>query len=325
MAARANMRLLPFLLVLLATLGVSVRADAHDVGLSRSEWSAHGAVVTGTLTFARRDVTSDAAAALVKDVLVRGDGVACPSRLVSAAPFENDGTKIAVEATCPGTPKQLEVEAMFLASLPFGHRHLVHAGAADVALTMGSRVFSFAPTAAPLPSFLLMGLEHIGTGADHLLFLLALVLVRGRLRDALLTITAFTVGHSISLACATLGVFAPSPRVVEPLIALSVAFVGFENLRAPDPRLRFRLTLPFGLVHGFGFASALREIAMPAAAVPRALLLFNVGVELGQLLVLLPLLPLLTWFARFAWYPRLVHALSVVIGIAGMVWLGMRL
>lgn len=323
MTARANMRLLPFLLVLLATLGVSVRADAHDVGLSRSEWSATGALVTGTLVFARRDVSSETASALVNDVLVRGDGVACPSRLVSAAPFENDGTKLSVEATCPSTPARLEIEAMFLASLPFGHRHLVHAGSVDAALTLGNRVFSFTPAA--VPGFFTMGLEHIVTGADHLLFLLALVLVRQRLRDTLLTVTAFTVGHSISLACATLGLLLPSPRVIEPLIALSVAFVGFENLRAPDPRLRFRLTLPFGLVHGFGFASALREVAMPREAVPRALVLFNVGVEVGQLLVLLPLLPLLTWLARFPWHPRLVRVASAGIGITGLVWLALRL
>ena len=110
-----------------------------------------------------------------------------------------------------------------------------------------------------------LGIEHILTGADHLVFLLGLLLVAGGWRPLLGVVTAFTVAHSITLALAALSIFAPSPRLVEPAIALSIAYVGVENLLNPDARQRWRITFPFGLVHGFGFAGALRAIALPRA------------------------------------------------------------
>jgi len=95
-------------------------------------------------------------------------------------------------------------------------------------------------------------------------------------------VTAFTLAHSITLALAALSIFAPSPRLVEPAIALSIAYVGVENLFVKDARRRWRITFPFGLVHGFGFAGALREIALPRAQVPVALVSFNLGVGFGD-------------------------------------------
>lgn len=180
------------------------------------------------------------------------------------------------------------------------------------------------PASAPTPSFVgffLMGIEHILTGYDHLIFLLGLVLVGGRPRAMLLVITAFTIAHSITLGMAALGVLAPSPRIVEPMIALSIAYVGVENFFVKDAEKRWRITFPFGLVHGFGFAGALGEIRLPRAEVPVALVSFNLGVEAGQLAVLALVLPLILAARKREWFKdQGVKLISGAIIIAGLFW-----
>jgi hydrogenase/urease accessory protein HupE len=164
-----------------------------------------------------------------------------------------------------------------------------------------------------------LGVEHILTGADHLVFLLGLVLVGGTLRALLGVVTAFTLAHSITLALATLSVVAPSPGLVEPAIALSIAYVGVENLFVRDVSKRWRITFPFGLVHGFGFAGALRQIALPRGQVPLALISFNLGVETGQLAVLTLALPsLMVLTRRSPWFEdRGVKLVSALIAVGG--------
>jgi hydrogenase/urease accessory protein HupE len=163
-----------------------------------------------------------------------------------------------------------------------------------------------------------LGVEHILTGADHLVFLLGLILVGGRLRSLVGVVSAFTLAHSITLALATLSIFAPSPRLVEPAIALSIAYVGVENLFVKDASKRWRITFPFGLIHGFGFAAALREIALPRAQIPIALVSFNLGVEIGQLGVLAIALPLTVAARNAPWFgDRGVKLLSLAIAIGG--------
>ena len=134
-----------------------------------------------------------------------------------------------------------------------------------------------------------LGIEHILLGLDHLLFVLALLLlVRGWMR-LVKTITAFTVAHSITLAAATLGFVQVPGAPVEACIALSVGFVAAEILRRHEPRRSLAarrpwlVTFTFGLLHGLGFAGALRDVGLPQQAIPLSLLFFNVGVELGQL------------------------------------------
>jgi hypothetical protein len=123
------------------------------------------------------------------------------------------------------------------------------------------------------------------------------------------------------VALAALGIWAPSPRIVEPAIALSIAYVGVENYFVKDADGRWRITLPFGLVHGFGFAGALQDIGLPRGDVPKALLLFNVGVELGQIAVLAVTLPLLAESRRRGWLgERGVKLASAAIVIAGVFW-----
>lgn len=165
------------------------------------------------------------------------------------------------------------------------------------------------------------GIEHILLGIDHLAFLFGLVLLGGRLRPILLMVTAFTVAHSITLALAVLGVWTPSPDIIEPMIALSVAYVGVENWFVKDAEKRWRITFPFGLVHGFGFAGALGEIALPSSQVPIALVTFNLGVEAGQVAVLAAVLPIVLYARKKEWF-RVggVKALSALVVVAGGFW-----
>ena len=139
-------------------------------------------------------------------------------------------------------------------------------------------------------TYTLLGVEHILTGFDHLCFVLALVLIVGFNRRLFWTVTAFTLAHSITLALATLGVIHVPGPPVEATIALSIVFVaseivqqqrGREGLASKQPWL---VAFAFGLLHGLGFAGALAEIGLPANAIPLALLFFNIGVEIGQLL-----------------------------------------
>jgi hypothetical protein len=168
---------------------------------------------------------------------------------------------------------------------------------------------SFDVTAAPdslevAKTYLVLGVEHILLGIDHLLFVLGLLFLVGSWRRLVATVTAFTVAHSITLAAATLGWvhFAQAP--VEATIALSVMFVAAEVLRGAHghPGLAARapwvVAFVFGLLHGFGFAGALRQIGLPEKDIPLALLFFNVGVELGQLMFIAAVVTLLSAVTR---------------------------
>jgi hydrogenase/urease accessory protein HupE len=148
-------------------------------------------------------------------------------------------------------------------------------------------------------TYLRLGVEHILFGFDHLLFVLALVILVREWRRVAVTVTAFTIAHSITLAAATLGfVNVPGPPV-EATIALSIMLVAVEilNARGGKPSLTARLpwlvAFSFGLLHGFGFAGALAEVGLPQHAIPVALLFFNVGVEIGQLLFVAAVLSLI--------------------------------
>jgi hydrogenase/urease accessory protein HupE len=178
-----------------------------------------------------------------------------------------------------------------------------------------------------LRDYLVLGMEHIFTGYDHLSFLLGLMLVaaaRGLRRGTsyvLGIVTAFTVAHSVTLLCAGLGLVRLPSRIVEPAIALSIAYVAVENLVVPEPRRRWLLTFGFGLVHGFGFASVLAEIGLPPSGVVPSLVSFNVGVELGQLCVVAAVAPLVLWLVpRLGLSARLRVVGSVVLLLLSTLW-----
>ncbi|HUL75388.1 MAG TPA: HupE/UreJ family protein [Vicinamibacterales bacterium] len=134
--------------------------------------------------------------------------------------------------------------------------------------------------------FIPAGVEHILIGPDHMLFLVGLLLLGGSIRRLALIVTGFTVAHSLTLALAALNIFSPPARVIEPAIALSIVYVGADNLLIREGRdLRVWIAFAFGFIHGFGFANVLREMDLPARALGWSLFSFNVGVEIGQLII----------------------------------------
>jgi hydrogenase/urease accessory protein HupE len=163
-------------------------------------------------------------------------------------------------------------------------------------------------------SFFFLGVEHIVTGYDHLLFLLALILCGGNLIQLLKIITAFTLAHSITLAAAALNIITLPSVLVEAVIALSIAYVAFENLY---PRYaiskRWTISFVFGLMHGFGFSSVLREIGLPQDNLIWSLLNFNLGVEAGQLAAVVIVLPALFLLRKTAWEAKVVRLVSAVV------------
>ncbi|MEJ2320656.1 MAG: HupE/UreJ family protein, partial [Gemmatimonadales bacterium] len=195
------------------------------------------------------------------------------------------------------------------------------------------RDFVFTVVAAPgaaevAQTYFGLGVQHILFGFDHLLFVLALVLVVGDWGRLAKTVTAFTVAHSLTLAAATLGLVHVPQKPVEAAIALSIGFVAADILRAADGRQSLTTRAPwlmafsFGLLHGLGFASALSEIGLPAGDIPLALLLFNVGVEAGQLLFIAAVLLAIAVARRLpAAVPRLARPLpAYAIGALAMFW-----
>lgn len=169
-----------------------------------------------------------------------------------------------------------------------------------------------------LVAHLSQGIEHILLGYDHLLFVIALILPGGSIGSLLAIVTAFTIAHSLTLALSVLGIFTLPGWIVEPVIALSIAYVGFENLylRKTLSR-RWGVSFLFGLVHGFGFAGALVEVGLPIHGLAPALVGFNLGVEFGQATVVAVALPLLLTLRRFTWQPRAVQLASVTIMALG--------
>ncbi len=164
-----------------------------------------------------------------------------------------------------------------------------------------------------------MGVEHILGGFDHLAFVLAILALVGWGRSLLVTITAFTVGHSATLGAATLGWAAPRPGPVELIIALSVLLLAWELARRDRPSLTRRhpwlVAGGFGLLHGFGFAGALAQVGLPSKEVPLALLSFNVGVELGQLAVVFAAVALAALAKKL---PRQLPKLAFEVAVYGL-------
>jgi hypothetical protein len=169
-------------------------------------------------------------------------------------------------------------------------------------------------------SFVLLGIEHILSGWDHLLFLLGLLLRGGGWLVLAKIITAFTLAHSITLALAALDVVVLPDRLVEAVIALSIAFVAAENLFGkPVVSRRWLVSFCFGLVHGFGFSAALRELGLSSHGLLLSLFGFNAGVEIGQAVVVAVALPALALLRDTRWERRMIWSSSLAILLVGVV------
>jgi len=240
-------------------------------------------------------------------------------------------------AYLPVTGTRLHVRSLVFAKLPRGHRQYI--GVLQDGQKLGDRMLdatedsfdvtltAVAPAKSSFREFLKLGLQHIFTGYDHLVFLFGLLIVGGSFRAAVKIITSFTIAHSITLALATFNLVTLSGRIVEPLIAASIMYVAIENMFRHDLNRRWMLTFGFGLVHGLGFATALRDLGVGAngSSVAVPLVSFNLGVELGQLTIAALALPLIWKLSKLSRFETVyVPACSVVVSLAGGWWLLQR-
>ena len=188
---------------------------------------------------------------------------------------------------------------------------------------------------AVVKTFVLSGIEHILIGPDHILCMVGLLLLRGSFGRLALIVTAFTIGHSITLSLAALDLVSPPSRLVEPLIALTIIVVGVDNLLVLGDAartghhgrdIRAILAAGFGLIHGFGFASVLKEFGLPQTALGWSLFAFNLGVELGQLAIVAVVATALAVLARRSglWARRVAYAGSICVSLAGTFWFVQR-
>lgn len=270
----------------------------------------------------------DPAVELPKRLRLRLDGeyFEGPGQLVPAG---TDGI-VAWQATRPGEPQSIIIDAPLFPE-DEADRTLVTVmrdgnpvGEAILGATSTPVVLGESGSTA-LRRFVPIGIEHILFGADHIAFLLALLLPGGRLRSLLGVITAFTVAHSITLALAVLGLVRPIPWLVEGVIALSIVAAAGENLLSKGERgaqVRAMYAAGFGLVHGFGFAGALGEVGLPQEVLGWALAGFNIGVEIGQLAIVAVVIPLLAFIGR---RELVVRYGSMAIMAAGLYWTVTRL
>ena len=172
--------------------------------------------------------------------------------------------------------------------------------------------------------YLKLGFTHIiPNGFDHILFVVSLFLLNPKLKAVITQATAFTIAHSITLGLAMSGHITPLPSIVEPIIALSIMFVAIENMLITELKpWRILIVFFFGLIHGLGFASALKELALPQSDFFTSIIMFNIGVELGQLAIILFMyFAIAKWFRNKQWYrARIVMPLSAMIAVIALYW-----
>jgi len=325
-------------------------ASAHDPGLSGLAVKIHEDRVEAAATFARADINAIFDTEPTKEQLLQ---LAPEILSVTSAGRSLLPGAVAIDPSAPNNDIEFRftypvsdpghtwgMRSLLIARLAPGHRQYLSvldssgrletekllradANAFDVRIDTGT------PTGeASIPTtffeFVRMGIMHILTGYDHLLFLAALLIVSRNFVSSLKIISCFTLGHSITLALATLNIVNLSSRIVEPLIAASIIYVSVENLlKHGAPTGRYVLTFAFGLIHGLGFASALREmgVGLNGGGVVLPLLGFNLGVELGQLSVAAIVLPIF-WSLRSnpIWVRRWVPVCSGIVALAGTYW-----
>jgi hypothetical protein len=240
------------------------------------------------------------------------DGIRCesgPGQVVASV--DAPTFTMLLDFACATVERELVVQDDIFDVLGPDHHTLAKvegpSGIQQFAFTPDSRVARFPIvghriSVRPTGSFFLLGIHHIITGYDHLLFLLALLLRGGDLPSLIKIVTAFTIAHSVTLSLAVLEVIILPDRLIEAVIALSIAFVAAENLfGGPAMSRRWLISFAFGLVHGFGFSFALRELGLPAHGLLLSLFGFNVGVEVGQAVVVAASLPFLLLLRRTRW------------------------
>lgn len=264
------------------------------------------------------------------------DGVKCDSAVESTSVermYERDYARISLRFDCPGT-----VTGVFKVhyAVFFDDSDSMHRNIASYNIAGNEGQFIFNTTSRELSvgaghlfstvkRFVQLGFHHILAGYDHVLFVVALLLGAYTLGGVLRVATVFTLAHSVTLALTALKWVSIPSAVVEPLIALSIAYVAVENLF--DTKLNHRLAavFGFGLLHGMGFAGALQLTGDVSWQMLLSLFSFNAGIELGQAFIILLLFPLLLFVRRFRWSSPAQFAAASVICVLGLVWFFERL
>ena len=376
------------LLLLVLTAGLS---QAHTRSQSYSSWILQGQTLTGTFRTTAVEATrlnaidpirTDLAAALARHLATRvrvyGEAackMSAPPRPLHATP---QTLSVEMQFHCPEPVQQLQVKIDAFFEVAAGHLHFARVRVDDElterVLSDGERSFSINTDDQPpgwwetVLRYGPLGVTHILSGADHLVFLLGLVLLCGIGRQLFIAVTGFTLGHSLTLSLATLDILRPQIPAIEALIGLSIALIGLEcavrkgdrglagvaaivllalavtSLIAPaalsvfnlfglalfafcylrladttNNRLTLTVTALFGLIHGFGFAAVLLEVGLPTTQLLPALISFNLGVEVGQLLFVAALLGLII-IARLlpANFPATTMRAAAVAGLCGL-------
>jgi hydrogenase/urease accessory protein HupE len=354
------------ILVILFSLLALQDAAAHDPGLSSLAIRQRANSLEATLTLAVKEAAqvaeldedhdgivtqaefaqtrSQFEMAVARQLFIAVDGKVANAQSVRSQLVENNNVEVRLNFHAVGF-SSLEIQSKIIASLPLGHRQylqiknatgetlferLLSATADRATVEMPDAHSSIGALEAgrSFANFLCLGVKHILTGYDHLLFLFGLLLVARGFFSSLGIITSFTIAHSITLAVATLHLVQIPSRIVEPLIAASIVFVGIENLLRGDiPSARRMVAFGFGLIHGFGFASALREagIGSGTGGILLPLFSFNLGVELGQIMVAAVALPII-WKLREnpIFIARWAPACSAAVVLLGSFWFVQR-
>ncbi len=324
--------------------GLSTIAWAHDPGLSSAAFTVAPHEISAVAIFNARDLAgltneggqnySNLAAQILG---IRVDGRLLPVTIGEIDHDLNNNVTFRLRFARAGAGTLL-ISSGIINRLPFGHREFMTVRT-EAGTNLGDRLVSardnqLSVTVPDVPvratgsrfvDFFLLGVRHILTGYDHLLFLFGLLIVSRNARSAALLITCFTAAHSLTLALSTFGLVNLQSRVVEPAIAASIVYVGIENLFGGKGRLQWRwvVTFAFGLIHGLGFASVLREMGVASAGVAAAvpLVSFNLGVEAGQLSVAAIALPVIWKLREHPSFLRLgVPGCSFVVALAGGYW-----
>ncbi|MBV6414114.1 MAG: hypothetical protein OMOMHJEC_01936 [Xanthomonadales bacterium] len=323
--------------LLLCCLAQAGTLSAHEVGLSQSRWRMSGDELVAEIGFAPRELVALRAVAdrdgdgelssvefaahepelrdaLLAGITIEREGRPCAPTEVDLEWRADDAVLLRLRAPCAGDGT-VGVSLPLLGKLSLEHRQWATLVLADgergLLLSAREQRFELAADALAQPwwAVLWLGAEHILFGLDHLAFLLGLLLAGPALRRLLLTLTAFTVAHSLTLGLMAAGLVHAPGALVEPLIGLSVAVVAIDNLRPRSVRIgtRWLLVLAFGLIHGFGFAGAIADRAPSGNALWTWLLAFNLGVELGQVAFAWVVLATGSWLKRLRWDARFLQ------------------
>ncbi len=285
---------------------------------------------------------------------IRSENLECattvPAKLLVDAHTDGNYAVLEFGADCADVPTTIDIEYRLFFDIDPSHRGLVRidAGAVQQSAVFSPenprQVFVLASTSRwrTVTQFLFNGVEHIWVGYDHILFLVSLLLpavlfrsdrkwvpvakVRTALIDVLAVVTAFTLSHSITLTLAALGLIGLSSWIVESGIALSVLLAALNNVFPVVSRRVWLLAFAFGFVHGLGFASVLADLGLPRDALALALASFNIGVEIGQLSIVMVVVPIIYWLRTRRFYvPFVLVGGSCVIAAIASAWLVSRL